>query len=269
MNRLCLSSFILVLFWAFIVIGYANAENSSKFIERDSPYFGQKPPGMISERFAKGIIPVDGVQHCFLTFSPDGKEVFWMNVDLSGEKPKGEIMFMAVINGKWTEPALAPFSGTYNDHAPFFSHDGYRLYFSSTRPGGTENCKNIWYVERIKKGWSKPVWLGSPPNSKLGATQATFTHDGTVYFVGRMDSVQWNSGIYRSKFVNGKYQKPEALSNLINTEHADVYPFIASDESFLLFGSTRPGAKSDETDLYIAFRAENGHLMIQFISGMK
>jgi hypothetical protein len=78
-----------------------------------------------------------------------------------------------------------------------------------------------------------------------------------MYFVARHEGVQWNIGIFRSRLVDGLYQEPEALSEVINGESADLYPFIAPDESYLLFGSSRPGARSVETDLYISFRDED------------
>ncbi len=154
-------------------------------------------------------------------------------------------------------PGVAPFSGEYSDQAPVFSPDGERLYFASDRPGGFGK-RDIWYVQRTESGWSEPVNPGSPPNSEEGETQATFTSDGTVYFVGKMDSVQWDRGIYRCRFVDGAYMAREALPYPINTEYADAYPYIAPDGSYLIFGSTRPGAKSTETDLYICFRNGDG-----------
>ena len=218
------------------------------------PYLGQKPPGEIPVLFAPGVIPTEGIQHCFPAFSPDGLEVYWMRINMDSGRPRGEIYFMEEVEGSWTEPALAPFSGVHNDQAPVFSRDGRRLYFSSSRPGGPARRKNLWYIEKSDTGWSEPMVLGSPPNTDLGASQATFTETGSVYFVGHHDSTQWKSAIYRSRLVEKEYQEPELLGAPILTAHADVYPYIAPDESYLLFGSTRPGGNSTETDLYISFR---------------
>lgn len=241
------------------VIASAQEPADTAGIEDDlsGPYLGQPAPGTEPRLFAPGIIPVDGFQHCFPAFSPDGREVFWMHVFFENDKPRGEIRFMKEIDGRWVGPDVAPFSGEFNDHAPVFSGDGTRLYFASSRPGATGPGKNLWYVERANNGWGEPRPLGSPPNTELGATQPTFTRDGTVYFVGRCDSAQWNSGIYRSRLVNGQYQEPELLGPPIWTPEANTYPYIAPDESFLIFGSSRPGARSTETDLYISFRDSN------------
>nr|NIS15949.1 serine hydrolase [candidate division Zixibacteria bacterium]NIT59222.1 serine hydrolase [Fodinibius sp.]NIW40483.1 serine hydrolase [candidate division Zixibacteria bacterium]NIX57806.1 serine hydrolase [candidate division Zixibacteria bacterium]NIY27805.1 serine hydrolase [Fodinibius sp.] len=217
-------------------------------------YLGQKPPGCEPKLLAQGIIPYDGIQHCFPTFTPDGKEVYWMSGKFIDDRFKGTIWYMKEKYGIWSSPKIAAFSGEYNDHAPFFTSDGNRLYFSSDRPGGFGKAKNIWYVDRTESGWSNPINLGSPPNTDLGATQASFTSDGTVYFIGQYEGTQWKTAIYRSKLINGKYQQPEVLDSPIRTAFADVYPFIAPDESYLIFGSTRPGGNSIETDLYFSCR---------------
>jgi D-alanyl-D-alanine carboxypeptidase len=218
------------------------------------PYLGQPPPGAQPSLFAPEALPVNGIQHCFPAFAPNGREVYWMLVEFDDDSPRGQIWFMREVDGIWSKPELAPFSGEFDDHAPVFSLDGQRLYFASTRPGGFGNSKNLWYVEKTNAGWSDPRNLGSPPNTEIGATQATFTAGGSVYFLGRREGTQWETGIYRCRFSDGKYLPPEPLEPPITTLHADVYPFIAPDESYLLFGSSRPGANSTETDLYISLR---------------
>ncbi|MCP4581031.1 MAG: hypothetical protein GY839_05395 [candidate division Zixibacteria bacterium] len=217
-------------------------------------YVGQEPPTTEPELFAPDIISVEGIQHCFPAFSPDAKEVYWTTIT-EGIRPK--IMFMEEIGGQWTSPEVAPFSGEYGDFAPVFSRDGQRLYFASSRPDGYGK-KDIWYVEKSMFGWGQPENLGSPPNSAENETQPSLTEDGTLYFVRTLKGVEWNRGIFRSRNVNGIYLKPRRLNKIINTKHADIYPYIAPDESYLMFGSNRPGSKSKETDIYISFRKDDG-----------
>jgi hypothetical protein len=234
------------------------AQDDSNFIDISGPYLGQPSPGTDPVLFAPDILPVDGIQHCFPAFSPDGEEVYWMKVEFEDERPRGEIWFMEAVGDRWTVPAVASFSGEYNDHSPVFSFDGNRLYFASNRPGGVGRGKNIWFVERTDTNWGKPVNLGSPPNSENGASQISFTRSGSVYFISTFEGTQWGTAIYKSSFADGEYQEPEVIDSPIMTEHADVYPCISPDESFLIFGSSRPGTQSTETDLYISFRNPDG-----------
>ena len=224
-------------------------------VAEEEAYLNQAPPGMEPQLFAPEIISTEGVQHCFTAFSPDGREVYWMTMPEGARQ--GQIMFAELRDGQWTPPALASFSGEFHDSSPVFSRDGKRLYFSSNRPGGYGKV-DVWYVEKNDEGWGEPVNLGSPPNSPESESQMTLAADGTIYFVSRLDGVQWNRGIYRSAMIDGKYTAPEKLGDRINTEYADLYPYIAPDESYLIFGSTRPGGNSPETDLYISFKTYDG-----------
>ena len=243
---------------AFSAVADSSDNEQSVIPTLRGPYLGQNPPGLRPQLFAPEIIPYDGIRHCFPAFSPDGRAVCWMQIDLSGERPRGDIWYMIETSDGWTRPAIAQFSGEFNDHAPVFSADGQRLYFSSSRPGGPSTGKNLWYVEMSDRGFGEPVLAPAPPNSEIGLSQVSFTGSGDVFFAARMDSVTWRSGIYRSAFRDNRYHAPEALGPQINTVAGDVYPFVALDESYLLFGSSRPGARSTETDLYLSLRLDDG-----------
>ena len=67
------------------------------------PYLGQKPPGMIPEIFAPGIISSTEFIEFKGSFSPDGKEYYFYKHAL----PEfiSTLYFTRVENGVWTEPA--------------------------------------------------------------------------------------------------------------------------------------------------------------------
>ncbi len=85
-----------------ITVSAQNPTDSARFPTLTGPYLGQTPPGIEPVRFAEGIIPIDDIEHCFPTFSPDGNEVYWMTLK-RGSKPK--IMYAMLRDGKWTSPA--------------------------------------------------------------------------------------------------------------------------------------------------------------------
>ncbi len=58
-------------------------------------------------------------------------------------------------------------------------------------------------------------------------------------------------------FINGEYQAAERLGNSVNTIFRDYDPFISPDESYLIFGSLRPG-EFGTWDFCISFRKEDG-----------
>lgn len=216
-----------------------------QFPEIRGKYLGQKEPGLKPEVFAPGIISTTEYgEHSFPAFSPGYKEVYWAGY----YRGKQTIFFMKSEDGKWGPPGIAPFSGKYDDDKPFFSIDGKRLYFASNRPlekNGKPKDRNIWIIEKKGKTWSTAKPLGPVINTKEEECSATVTKDGTIYFKIIAD-------LYRVRKVNGKFTKRERLDE-INTAAFELGPYIAPDESFIIFESNRPGGKG-QMDLYICFR---------------
>jgi Tol biopolymer transport system component len=163
-------------------------------------------------------------------------------------------------NGLWSEPQVAPFSGQYSDADPFITADGKRMFFISRRPVNPNVSPNaagkldIWVMDKTGSGdWSEPKDLGVPVNSEGSEFFPTLTKDGTLYFGSGRKGGKGGIDLYRSRFVNGKYQEPENLGDAINTTFDEFEPFIAPDESFLIFmAAGRPDGRGG-FDLYISY----------------
>jgi ankyrin repeat protein len=214
-------------------------------------YIGQNKPGDKPELFAPGIISSVDWEHSSPAFSPDGREVFWTSIS-GGMK----IFGMKLKKKRWTTPEPNPFTG-HDDCYPRYSADGKRLYYVSYRPlkEGERNVGwgiNLWFVERTGEGWSEPRPVG-PPFDNGNIFGFSLTEDGTIYFTDGGAGFD----IYRSKRVAGRYAKPEKLGPAVNSEAAEDEPFIAPDESYLIFKSMRPGGFGG-ADLYISFLTEDG-----------
>lgn len=149
-----------------------------KFIDLYGDYLGQTPPGDTPMIFAPGIIT--GFVHGGMTISPEGDEIFW-------SVSPSYIYYSKLANGKWTEPALADFVQdfqAYQNEGSVFSPDGEKLYFSSNRPGGMGNT-DIWFVERNKNGWGKPINMGREINTKEWDRFPFVSPDGKYLFFTR------------------------------------------------------------------------------------
>ncbi len=231
-----------------LILKLGGTSEPQKFPILQGPYLGQQPPGNEMKRFAPGIVESD---HCSVCTSPDGNEMYWS----SGPN----IMMTKIVNGKWTKPEVASFSGQgtgeFFDDVPFISPDNKKLFFTSRRAMGiSSNKENIWYVERLPDGWSEPKPINNEVNAFAMHWQISVTKSGTLYFGGIGADGYGAGDIYYSKFVDGAYTKPVNLGAPINTAVHEIQPFIDPDESYILYCKVDAGQPVP----YISFRSQEG-----------
>jgi hypothetical protein len=168
-------------------------------------------------------------------------------------------------NGRWTVPQRGPLDfDYYNKYSEFdftAGPDGRTLYFQTGRPTGLDDDVaegNIWVVEWNGTDWGEPRPLPSPVNTEeYYEAYPTVTSSGTVYFFSGDRAGSSSADIYRSRFDNGEYLPQERLESPFNTDYDEHDPYVAPDESYLMFGSRRPGGFGRD-DTYICFRREDG-----------
>ncbi len=205
--------------------------------------------------FAEGIIST-GDYESHPAFSPDGDTLFF--VKMAPDLSKWTIFVSHYKNGHWDVPEIAPFSGQYWDADPYFTKDGNTLFFISNRPleeGKPQKDFDIWKVEKSEGAWGKPIRLDSPINSETSEYYPTVTDTGTMYFGSRRKGGKGGSDIYVSRLKNGKYQESENLGESVNTAGNEFEPWIAFDESFLIFMAT-PSESLEEADFYISYNEQ-------------
>lgn len=212
-------------------------------------YLNQKPPGKSAKLFAPEIIK--HMAHSSPTFTPDGKEIYWSTVSEKNNSRK--VYFVKYENNKWSEPKVATFSGKFHDDQPFISYDGQKLFFASKRPKGKDGNQDndIWILNKTQQGWSEPKTI----KNLIGFWTPTVTLSGKIYF---LEIIEKTPTICCAEFKNGDYGDVEYLDEYINKKGAlNWCPFIAPDESYLIFSSDRKG-QYGSGDLYISFKNEKG-----------
>jgi hypothetical protein len=235
--------------FAFLLI--LNAGSSQTISSDSSSYLGQNPPGKIPQLFAPGIISLENRLETYPTFSPDGKEMFFSVVNAAWTA--GKILHTRELNGIWTAVDTAVFSyNSYINWESFISPDGNRQFFTSDRPSSSGT--DIWMVDRTSDStWTSPVNLNSPVNSGSSDGSACVTNNGTLYFKSLRGGGIGGSILYRSALVGGVYSGVESLGDIIQTGPGESEPFMASDESYMIFISrTRAGGQGG-WDLWICF----------------
>jgi hypothetical protein len=166
-------------------------------------------------------------------------------------------MVTRVRDGAWTEPVVVPFVENQFSFEPLITPDNKRLYFMSGKPipGYAGPPMNLLYVEREKDGWSVPKDPGAPFNP----AQAMFvssTLDGVLY----MTDISKGPGqekIAISRPVDGEYQELKDLGAPINRSTASMYPYIAPDETYIIYVTKKTSGKFTDV-LTISYKKPDG-----------
>ena len=211
------------------------------------------------ELFAEDVIST-GDDESHPAFTPDSKTLYFLKNDPSFNH--WTIVVSHEQNGKWTTPEVAPFSGQYSDADPFITLDGERLFFISTRPvnGKAKEDTDIWMMRKSGKGaaattWSEPEHVAAV-NGETNEWFPTVSKNGNLYFGSERPGGKGRCDLYVSRLVDDKYQAPENLGEPINTAGNEVEPFIAPDESYIIFAGTGLPESRGAYDLYVSFRRE-------------
>lgn len=231
--------------------GSAQEPAPVEFPVLSGPYLGQTPPSLTPQRFGPAAIHGNAawLWHSSPGFSADGLEMYWTKyVPSAGVRL--QIFFTTGRSGRWTAPARPPFAGSGDENEPRFSADGNSvLYVSATAPG------HIVRVTRTSSGWFPPVSLTLPglPSGGLG-WQYCEVGDGSVYVDGDLGQ-GGGEDVFRYPWTGAGFGPPQPVS--VNTQHNEFAPYVAPDESYIIFVSNRPGGYGMH-DLWIAFRQAGG-----------
>jgi len=241
----------------FVFALFLNACNTKKQNSKksdssaiESPYFGQKPPGLIPEIFAPGIISLNGRYEHIISFSPDLDEVYF---SASKEDEDPSVYFSKLEDKKWTNPKKANFTKgkKVGEMHPFVSPNGEKIYFvahdSFTKPHHEESIK-IWYVNRFENSWSDAIQLDSPINDDFVFYPNQAKNGDLFYF--NMSKRK----TYYAPNKNGKF--PEVHE--VGIEFG-VHGFISTSQDFLVVNArNKEDDQRNDSDIYVYFKKKNG-----------
>ena len=206
-----------------------------------NPYLGQKPPGMLPIPFAPGLVSTEIYEYDG-AFTPDMKAFYFIR---RGEENKKSTFYeykYSETKGTWEKSVVAsPWIGR-----PVISPDGETMHLGDR------------YLKRTDSGWSEIQELEPPTvsNDSMYIMRLSEAANGTYYF----DTYKENEPAFPirySRLINGKHEEPKALPKAINTGTFLSHPFIAPDESYLLFDAEREDGFG-ESDIHISFKQKDG-----------
>jgi len=249
MNKLILFISLLL---ALAIRSYAQ---QSDFPILTGPYLGQRPPGLMPEVFAPGVVSREGHQ-TKLFFSSDCTEAIYNETDPVNNR--NHFIWMRCIRGVWSEPVIIPFSTEYINNEPCLSPDGNMLFFVSNRPalpgGEAEKTPDIWMSERIEDGWGEPLRLGPAVNAPEVEVQPSFSSDGKLYFMRQSGG---RRQLLCSSFQDGQFLEPISIGGNLSPDQVSG-PCISPDNRVLILHSKMEGGFGN-WDLYASFRDASGN----------
>jgi Tol biopolymer transport system component len=242
MKYICIATVLLFSILAFSSKSYGHDE----FPVLEGPYFGQKPPGLISEVFAPDILSKSGRSEYGVSFSPDLDEMYF-----SVQKKYGApaaIYFSKLEDNKWTPFKKANFTKgrKAGEMEPNVSYDGNKIYFTAYNADFTDT--SIWYVDRLNNGWSDAIKLDSPFNEDE-VMASTVAMNGDIFYTNLSKKFR----TYYSPIINGKYPK-----NLEADIEFGTHAFISPSQDYLIVAARNKEDKNQKRDLYVYFKMKEG-----------
>lgn len=239
---------ILITLLVSILACSSKSYSQDQFPIPDGPYLGQTPPGSTPEIFAPGIVNREESRDLEGMFGSDMNTFYFVR---EGEEYGGvvkvgafkgdEVSYgLAVIeykNNKWQHSVVAKAASE-----PSISPDGNTILFKNG------------YIERTSDGWSEMKSLGEPFAS-IGIMRSAISSNGTIYF--DTYTKELDTPLRYSRLVDGKYETPKSLGPQFGIGRYNAHPYIAPDESYIVFDSIREGGYG-RSDLHISFRAADG-----------
>ena len=159
-------------------------------------------------------------------------------------------LYSAVIDGNTATNIVAlSVNGDYSNAHPSISKDGKTLYFASDRLGG-QGGTDIYVSTLNANGvWSDPQNLGADVNSSFDEKFPFIADDGTLYFASNAPGGLGGLDIYKTRFVDGKWNKPQNLGAPVNSSNDDFSFIFDNTQKTGFFASNRPGGKGED-DIY-------------------
>ncbi len=222
---------LVALFIIVFALGVAQGQTN----KLRGPYLGQTPPAAKPKLFAPGIVSTEHYTYGG-TFTPSMNAFYFLRD--SGTESGIEFVVYENIDDQWQETVLSKPVGQ-----PMIAPKGDMMHLGKR------------YKMQTSNGWSEVKPLGES-FEKFRIMRMTSSLYGTYVFdeVGSADG----DGVIRySRLIDGKREEPQPFGEAINSGTFNAHPYIAPDESYLLWDSRRDDGFGG-ADVYVSFKQDDG-----------
>lgn len=207
------------------------------------------------ERFLEGLVST-GADDAHVAFTPDGTTLYF--VRSTPDFAHWTVLESRRVEGKWSRPEVAPWSGEWDDADVFVTRDGRKLFFVSRRPVSGDAPRpdtEIWVMERDGQRWGPArhvAELSSPGDEWF----PTSTDDGTLYFGSERPGGKGKSDLWRARWLGDRFGPPENLGDAINGPDQEIEPLISPDGKTLVFAAKGRAGGEGQYDLFVTYQCE-------------
>ena len=197
----------------------------------DQLYYGNKPPGLIPE-----------------IYTPQKGKINEWKLGNSDSLNMQEFYF-TYTGSDLFEPDVV----VYRNEGSYYRSNKYSFHQTTTENSNILYSRQF-FIEKTESGWSKIKSLGPMfDREDWGIMVMSVSANGTMVFD------DYNSGdvLRISRIVDGVREEPKLLDEQFNSGKWTAHPFIAPDESFIIWGSEREDGYG-LSDNYISFLQEDG-----------
>jgi len=215
------------------------------------------PSSVQPELYGAGLFST-GQWDFFMAFSPDQRRVLFCraNDDFTSyqiyEARRDE-------RGLWRAPTMPKFDGAWSNADPHIAPDGRTVFFISNRPAPgkaePESTLDIWFARLGQDGeWGDAEPVGAPVSMPGDEWSPSIAANGSLYFGADRPGGLGHNDIWMARRVGDHYDAPVNLGETINTPAGEVEPWIAPDESYLIFSGRGRKDGIGGFDLYLSRR---------------
>lgn len=205
--------------------------------EGGPPLLDDTRPGRVPRVVAPGLVNTSANREVEGTFGHDMRTFYFVRRPWGTDSDENELVELEHQGDGWQESVIAR-----GVSEPSISPDGQFIYFKDE------------FVERTDSGWSELQRMGAPFDD-IDIMRLSVASSGTVYF--DTFTPELDAPLRYSRRIGAQYEEPRSLGPQFGVGVYNAHPFIAPDESYVIWDSRREGGHGS-SDLYISYRADDG-----------
>lgn len=220
-----------------LAVGLTSCSINDLSTEAAGPVLGLSVPGSLIELLSPGLVNTVENREIQGMFGADMSTFYFIRRPWAEDASHNVLTVLEYQEGQWRESVVRR-----GVSEPSVSPDGAKIYFKNE------------FIERTDEGWSEMQSLGEPFED-ISIMRLSAATSETLYF--DTFTPELDAPLRYSRLIDGEYEEPQSLGPQFGVGTYNAHPFIAPDESYVIWDSRRDDGFGS-SDLYISYRSPDG-----------